>query len=159
MNLSDLTPTRETCDALEAAGFPQNTAFVWTEWANQSGRPHVALRSADSGIGRKAEHGAPTLSEVLAELPEQLDFALPHPIFGTMERTHTLTIGTGGGAVIGYRRVGVREEQFQMTHERAVEVAARLYLALHAAGRLPASKSSVQVPLIAGYADRLAYAA
>ena len=156
MNLAHLTPTRETCNALEAAGFPQNTVFVWARTAR---RDQVVLRELDARRGHGAGSAAPTLSEMLAHLPAHLDFPLPHPIFGLMDRTHTLAVSMGSRTEMGYGRVGALEVQHRTAHESAVEVAARLYLALHAAGRLPAMRDPVQIATASGDAERLAYAA
>lgn len=158
MRLSHLTPALDTCIALEDAGFPQNTVFVWCSRAQTA---HVTLRSTHNGAGRDGGSGAPTLDEVLAELPAHLDFALPHPIYGATERTHALKISLGNRAVIGYHRVGVHDVQHRLEHENAVEVAARLYLALRAAGRLdPASQSEMtSVPSVSEAVERLAHAA
>jgi hypothetical protein len=131
MNAARLTPTLDTCEALKRAGFPQDTVFVW---ANRT-RPSVSPRGAVDGE-RNGRHAAPTLSELLAHLPDELPFARPHPIFGSTERLHTLEVSPGRRTLIGYHLVGSREVQHQTEHESAVEAAAQLYLALRAAGRL-----------------------
>ncbi len=134
MNLTHLTPANETCDALEAAGFSQDTVFGWTGDRRYGSR--VALRHTGEGLKGNEGSGAPTLSEMLAHLPVHLDFPLPHPIFGTMERKHTLEVRFGERVEIGYHALGSREVQHRIEHESAVEAAARLYLALRAAGRV-----------------------
>jgi hypothetical protein len=131
MNAAHLTPTLDTCEALKRADFPQDTVFVWASRA----RPSVSPRGTTNGE-RDGEHAAPTLTELLANLPTELAFALPHPIFGSTDRTHTLEVSVGPRAVIGYHTAGSREVQHRTEHDSAVEAAARLYLALHAAGRL-----------------------
>ena len=131
MNAAHLTPTLDTCEALKRADFPQDTVFVWASRA----RPSVSPRGTTNGQ-RDGEHAAPTLTELLACLPAELAFALPHPIFGSTERMHTLEVSVGPRAVIGYHIAGSLEVQYRTEHDSAVEAAARLYLALHAAGRL-----------------------
>lgn len=157
MRLTHLTPALDTCRALRHAGFPQNTVFVWSSWGYA---PRVSLRTAEAGPDRSEVSGAPTLSEVLTQLPAHLNFSLPHPIYGTMERTHALEISVGSRTVIGYGRVGVHEMQYRMEHEKAVEVAARLYLALHGAGRLDvASHESLRAASVSDEVEHLAHAA
>lgn len=136
MSLTPLTPARTTCDALEAAGFPQDTMLGWTGPKDRTYSSRVMLRQRVAEGQSKTGCGAPTLSEVLAHLPSHLDFSLPHPIFGQMERKHTLEVCFGERVVIGYHAPGSREVQLRIEHESAVEAAARLYLALHAAGRI-----------------------
>ena len=131
-----LTPARDTCDALEAAGFPQDTMLGWTSPEDRVYGSQVMLRQRMEDGESHAGCGAPTLSEVLAHLPAHLDFSLPHPIFGVMERKHTLEVRFGERVAIGYHVLGSHEVQLRIEHESAVEAAARLYLVLHAAGRI-----------------------
>lgn len=141
MNLTHLTPARKTCDALEAAGFPQDTVFGWTVPADRAHGSRVVFRQTGAGLGGSEGSGAPTLSEMLAHLPAHLDFPLPHPIFGTMERGHTLEVRFGERVQIGYHALGSHEVQHRIEHESAVEAAARLYLALRAAGRVRGARA------------------
>lgn len=135
MNAAHLIPSLDTCEALKGAGFPQNTVFVWSSHA----RPSIAPRGAVGG-GSAEKQAAPTLAELLAHLPAELAFALPHPIFGSTERVHALEVSVGPRTVLGYHIAGSREVQHRTEHENAVEAAAQLYLALHEAGRLPPAK-------------------
>ena len=141
MNLMHLTPAIETCDALEAAGFPQDTLFGWTAQTDRVQDARVAPRRTGAGVGGYEGSGAPTLSEMLAHLPAHLDFPLPHPIFGTMERKHTLEVRFGERVEIGYHTLGSHEVQHRTEHESAVEAAARLYLALRTAGRVRGARA------------------
>lgn len=141
MNAVHLTPTLDTCEALKSVGFPQDTVFVWASRA----RPSVSPRGAVNGE-RDRQQAAPTLTELLAYLPAELTFSLPHPIFGATDRRHTLEVSVGPRAVIGYHIAGSREVQHRTEHDSAVEAAAQLYLALHAAGRLP-TPQPVDLPL------------
>jgi hypothetical protein len=134
MNAALLTPSLDTCDALKRAGFPQTTVFAWGSEVGQRRPPRVFPRGITGSTSE--ESAAPTLSEILAHLPSELSFALPHPIFGSTDRAHTLEVSLGRRAVIGYHRVGSREVQHRTEHGSAVEAAARLYLALREAGRL-----------------------
>ena len=141
MNITHLTPAHETCDALEAAGFPQDTLFGWTAQTDRVTGPRVAPRRTGAGRGGNEGSGAPTLSEMLAHLPAHLDFPLPHPIFGTMERKHTLEVRFGERVEIGYHTLGSHEVQHRIEHESAVEAAARLYLSLRVAGRVRGARA------------------
>lgn len=134
MNVARLTPSIDTCDALRQAGFPQATVFAWGSEVGQRRPSSVFPRGTRGGISEGS--AAPTLTELLAHLPSALSFALPHPIFGSTDRTHTLEVSLGHRAVIGYHRVGAHEVQHRTEHDSAVEAAARLYLALREAGRL-----------------------
>lgn len=134
MNAARLTPSIDTCDALKQAGFPQTTVFAWGSEVGQRCPSSVFPRGTRGGISEGS--AAPTLTELLAHLPTELDFALPHPIFGSTDRTHTLEVSLGRRAAIGYHRVGSHEVQHRTEHDSAVEAAARLYLALREAGRL-----------------------
>ena len=71
--LSDLTVSLETARALEAAGFPQDTALIWTRFdAPMMRRPFVTMnrRGDDRGIDPCA---APMLAEILRELPDVIE--------------------------------------------------------------------------------------
>lgn len=154
MNATHLTPTLDTCEVLKGAGFPQTTVFVWASHT----RPSVAPRIAASGAGVE-EYAAPTLTELLAHLPTELAFELPHPIFGSTERMHTLEVSLGQRTVIGYHIAGSHEVQHRTENESAVEAAAQLYLALRAAGRLCPPHPFESVPVSESREESLAQAA
>ena len=136
---SNLSPALGTCDSLKRAGFPQDTVFVWANQSRPMQRPMVAPRDANGARWREA-CAAPTLTEVLAALPTELRFEVPHPILGTVERVHTLEVRLGDQTEIGYHILGSHEVQHRTAHENVVEAAARLYLALYAASRLPRAR-------------------
>lgn len=65
-------------------------------------------------------------------------FAVAHPIYGSLERVHTLELSLGRRATIGYHLVGSHDVRHRTERESAVEAAAHLFLALRADGRLDA---------------------
>lgn len=134
MNVVDLTPSPQTCRALAHAGFPQDTVFMWGHSTCLPSLPHV--RPLDAVVEADAV-AAPVLSEVLARLPQRLDFAVPHPILGTVARAHALQICYGDEVSVGYHLAGSHEVQCRTVAVGAVEAVALLYLALHSAGLLP----------------------
>jgi hypothetical protein len=160
MNALLLTPTFDTCEALKEAGFPQDTVFTWLGQGERSQQPRVSPRGTTGG-GAAEERAAPTLSELLAHLPAELAFSVPHPIYGSVERTHTLEVHLGSRPAMGYHLVGSHEVQRSVEHEHVVEAAAHLYLALRAEGRLEASSvgASTQAVHSVDDGERLAWAA
>lgn len=62
MNLESHVPSRETCEKLKAAGFPQETLFYW-EW---NGREYQLV----FGQSSFAICAAPLLSEILEQFAE-----------------------------------------------------------------------------------------
>jgi hypothetical protein len=153
MNATALAPTFDTCLALKKAGLPQDTVLSWSAPDGRRRQPRVVPRGA---MGPCEGVAAPTLAELLARLPADLAFAVPHPIFGSTDRRHSLQLNVGRYAVIGYHLVGSHDVQQRVESERAVEAAARLYLALCAAGRLASPASPREEGKAAG---RLAWAA
>lgn len=160
MNATTLTPSLESCVALKEAGFPQNTVFTWAAQNGRSQQPRVAPRGA-AGARRAEESAAPTLTELLAHLPVELAFAVPHPIYGSLERAHTLELSLGSRATIGYHLVGSHAVQHRIEQDSAVEAAAHLFLALCADDRLvvSAAHESVREVLPAEAVESLARAA
>lgn len=135
MNPVDLVPSRPTCRALARAGFPQSTIFLWERSVCGSRSHHTPLFET---TGETAEGiAAPILSEVLAHLPPQLDFEVPHPVLGTVARPHILQMCCGDQTTVGYHLVGRHGLKHRTEGTSAVEAAARLYVALRAAGLLP----------------------
>jgi hypothetical protein len=73
MNLSDLVPSLEICQQLQAAGFPQDTAMVWERSMIVKGHPtsvHVVGDNSALCIEDFFEDicAAPTAEEILKEL-------------------------------------------------------------------------------------------
>ena len=138
MDLAHLTPSLKTCRALRDSGFPQDTAFAWTRKLPSAYSRCVAPRATSADGEAQDADAAPTLSEVLAQLPRELDFEVPHPLYESVPRTHTLEVRLNGTAAFGYRLVGCHQPRYGVQHDNPVEAAARLYLTLRAAGLLPA---------------------
>ena len=67
MKMQDLVPTLDTCRALMEAGFPQDTALAWCR--EPGGGEVVREPHRHSG---KPLCAAPTLAEVLGELPDSV---------------------------------------------------------------------------------------
>ena len=141
MTTPNLTPSLTTCKSLARAGFPQSTAFAWGSLDHAALTKDVVFCSTSAHPS--AAVAAPLLSELLARLPSHLDFAVPHPILGTVDRAHTLQMGWGNQSVFGYHLAGAHEVQHRTVHASAVEAAALLYLTLHAAGLLPSTEDRV----------------
>ena len=131
-----LTPSYDACCDLADAGFPQTTAFAWVGRGPLSA-PVLGPRRGLSSLRRDAV-AAPTLEELLAHLPTSVACTVPHPIYRTVEREHGLRMETGATTVFGYHLVGSFDVRHRAEHSRAVEAAARLFLDLHAAGKLAA---------------------
>ena len=68
-HLESLVPARETCARMKAAGFPQDTALVWTE---VFGLPAVGTRAEANELGAHILCAAPTLQEILGHLPDPI---------------------------------------------------------------------------------------
>lgn len=143
-NIMNVTPSLPTCQALAEAGFPQNTVLSWGEERRRTPVPQIDFCDPISESSRGV--AAPLLSELLVQIPTRLDFAVPHPILGSVARAHTLQLGWDGGAVIGYHLVGAHETRLRTEHANPVEAAAQLYLSLHAAGRLLGSGARSESP-------------
>lgn len=160
MSTTTLTPTLDACKSLKDAGFPQDTVFTWVTPSGRPQQPSVSPRDA-AGASHAEESAAPTLTELLAHLPAELAFAVPHPIYGSVERTHTLELSLGRRTTIGYHLVGSHDVQHRVEHVSAVEAAAHLFLALRADGRLgaPASHEAVHDTRPAEAMESLARAA
>jgi hypothetical protein len=154
-----LTPSLHTCKALKDAGFPQDTVLTWITPTGRAQKPSVSPR----GVADRTEEesAAPTLTELLAHLPAELALAVPHPIYGSLERVHTLELSLGHRATIGYHLVGSHDVQHRVERDSAVEAAAHLFLALHTDGRLdvPVAHGSVHGVLPAEAVESLARAA
>jgi hypothetical protein len=90
MTLTELVPSREVCQRLKAAGFPQDTALAWypeycddyeapapaslwpDEWKRiAAGIPVVCVR--EEMEDHESLCAAPTAEEILKELPETYD--------------------------------------------------------------------------------------
>lgn len=136
MNATPLTPSLDACKALKDAGFPQDTVFTWVTPDGRAQPPSVSPRGGTDRA--EEESAAPTLTELLAHLPAELAFAVPHPVYGSLERAHTLELSLGHRAMIGYHLVGSHDVQHRVEHDSAVEAAAHLFLALRTDGRLDA---------------------
>ncbi len=119
------TPTKATCEALKRVGFSIKTLLSWGESGD--------LITGQNGGGVTP---APLVCELFAALPSTLEIALPHPIYNTVERTHTLTMTCGATTSVGYIRTGVHHVQFKERDANPAEALARLYLALKEAGHL-----------------------
>ena len=160
MNPAFLTPSLDTCKALADAGFPQATALAWVRCL---GSFHVRplLQAGEGGVAPPSESAAPTLSEVLAQLPTHVSFPIPHPIFGSLEREHTLELHLGASSMIGYCLQGSHTVQLRIEDEIPVEAAARLYLALRQVGLLqtPGPSEARRTAAPPSVERRMAYAA
>lgn len=128
-----LVPAFDTCLALTRWGFPQHTMLGWIGRGPLSSP--VLMPRASSG-GRRRAVAAPTLDEVLARLPATVVCTVPHPIYGTVECSHSLRMEIGEQATLGYHLPGSFEVRYRTGHARAVEAAARLFLTLRASGIL-----------------------
>lgn len=134
-----LAPSFDTCIALAESGFPQRTALSWVGRGPLSAP--VLMPRHPSATRRKAI-AAPTLEEVLAQLPPSVGCTVPHPIYGTVERPHSLRMEVGERAQFGYHLPGSFDVKHRTVHARAVEAAARLFIALRASGKLVAPEAS-----------------
>lgn len=68
-DLSSLTVSLETARALQAAGFPQDTALAWTHGVPEDPGPHVTFHPSPGLRPLVAgECAAPTLAEILDAL-------------------------------------------------------------------------------------------
>ena len=136
--LTVLTPSFDTCLALAESGFPQHTMLGWVGRGPLSA-PILKPRQSSS---RRQAVAAPTLDEVLAQLPAAVACTVPHPIYGTVERLHRLRMEVGAQAEFGYHLPGSFEVHHRVEHARAVEAAARLFLDLRASGKLRAPQAT-----------------
>jgi len=123
MTPEKLVPSLEACISLKEAGFPMTTHFAWGElypdaWALV---PRDVIL-----VGGDEYTAAPTLAEILAELPPfRYGSPVPHDIY-------YLTLNPDqSGTTVQYINVeGETPRGLWASHSSAAEAAAMLYLAL-----------------------------
>jgi hypothetical protein len=133
VSFADPIPASSTCVLLSEAGFPVDNLARWTQ------------PGSDERTGDLRDIPAPTLSDIVARLPETLTFRVPHPIYGNVDREHSLQIRFSRGVSFGYHDVGSTVVQHHVEHRSAVEAAALLYIELRHAGRLTDESSSPEL--------------
>ena len=133
----ELVPTLETCRELEAAGFPQDTVWAWAEPPVQS-EPTVCHADIRHRVLPKGHvFVAPTLAEVLAELPwwflndgDDMDWqGIWKNELDEYVTAYRITRGDQSQQL----------EELTKANDNPAEAAAQLYLALHTAGHLAAA--------------------
>ena len=131
-HLESLVPARETCERMKAAGFPQDTAFVWGPPQYKGPSPRSAFRGEETCA-------APTLQEILGQFPCPLRRAVYNYSDGSLVRyvEGEITVTANARPCVrlnwGERGYTDRVE----CHENTAEAAAHLYLALSSASLLP----------------------
>lgn len=129
-----LVPTLTTCRALKAAGFSQDTHFHWVSPLRVAPFVREATET-ERQDGWSFSAPAPTLSEVLAQLP----VVIPGRDAWYLHINHKHRFNEDGGLDllgwwIRYHRKDFGGVLASETHANAAEAAALLYLALHEAG-------------------------
>lgn len=125
MKPEDLVPTRSTCIALKEAGFPQDTFLAWDTWKrlNEGGW----LVRARNGFETFDEYlAAPTLGEILEQLPEEKLFPDQPPLKSM--RSGYLTIGKDRALYETCEAYPLLE----MVDSNPAEAAARLWIKVNA---------------------------
>lgn len=141
-DLSTIVVTLDTARALHAAGWERPTALAWQPDRADDGTPAgwlVTLAPDTRLFPAAAALPAPTLAELLDALPDEVEHeGWTYDLF--VYKSGNSTVGFGAGYEPrhnGTASLHQRPCEFVHKHTSAAEAAARLWLALHAAGLLP----------------------
>lgn len=150
MQLSDLVPALDTCRALKAAGFPEDTVFAW-RFGYHDTDPQVWAQ--DDYTTQRGDHDpahecvAPTLADLLAALPRCIedpdggDYYLG--LWRGIKGATAVAYHDGDDGLVLVLDLGTCDQDAEEHHANPAEAAAQLWLALHAAGLLPDSASAL----------------
>jgi len=117
VTLESLVPSRETCERLKAAGFPQDTIFHWCEQQECFGVMQFRLRDAASDVTRGP--AAPLLGELLEELEKQTPAAHVAVISSVVARCRFRSVTLSP----------VQEDDYSLQDTNPAEAAAQVFLA------------------------------
>lgn len=115
MTPESLVPSRSTCEALKAAGFPQETLFAW--YLDVCDGYVLRLREVQDECEQSSAFAAPSAAELMEALPDH----------GTLEVWHSANRTLHACAYANVNSIG---ETVEKRHSNPAEALAQLWLAV-----------------------------